>query len=149
VLPVSAVLADDEIMLTINPGEHGSTYGGNPLACKVAIAALNVLKNEKLSENSERLGIILRNELKKIPSKRISLIRGKGLFNAMIIQPEENFKRLGCLPQNDGKRPARQTHTRRHYPFRTPALHHRRTGARVCRHYPESIFPLSKDVQMG
>ncbi|CAN5417399.1 ornithine--oxo-acid transaminase [soil metagenome] len=77
VLPVSAVLADDEIMLTIHPGEHGSTYVGNPLACKVAIAALNVLKNEKLCENSERLGKILRDELKKIKSDRIKLIRGK------------------------------------------------------------------------
>ncbi|MBI3509699.1 MAG: ornithine--oxo-acid transaminase [Bacteroidetes bacterium] len=84
-IPVSAVLADDEIMLTINPGEHGSTYGGNPLACKVAIAALNILKNEKLAENSERLGKILREELKKIKSSRIKLVRGKGLFNAIVI----------------------------------------------------------------
>ncbi len=91
VLPVSAVLADDEIMLTINPGEHGSTYGGNPLACKVAIAALTVLKEEKLSENSERLGKILRAELNKIESKRIALIRGKGLFNAIVIKPENGI----------------------------------------------------------
>ncbi len=86
VLPVSAVLADDNIMLTIKPGEHGSTYGGNPLACKVAIEALNVLRDEKLSENSERLGHILRGELNKIKSDRISLIRGKGLFTAMVIK---------------------------------------------------------------
>ncbi|HET6992683.1 MAG TPA: ornithine--oxo-acid transaminase [Bacteroidia bacterium] len=91
VLPVSAVLADNEIMLTINPGEHGSTYGGNPLACHVAIAALNVLKNEKLPENSERLGKILREELKKIKSRRIELVRGKGLFNAVVIKPENGI----------------------------------------------------------
>src|SRR5688500_1856385 len=84
-LPVSAVLADDEIMLTIQPGEHGSTYGGNPLACKVAIEALKVLREEKLAENSERLGKILRDELNKIVSKRIKIVRGKGLFNAIVI----------------------------------------------------------------
>ncbi len=92
--PVSAVLADDEIMLCIKPGEHGSTYGGNPLACKVGIAALTVLKEEKLSENSERLGKILLNELKKIQSENselIKLVRGKGLFCAMVIN-EHNGK---------------------------------------------------------
>lgn len=86
-LPVSAVLADDEIMLTIKPGEHGSTYGGNPLACRVAIAALEVLRDEKLPENAERLGHILRRELRAIEHPRIKLIRGRGLFNAMVIEP--------------------------------------------------------------
>ncbi len=85
-LPVSAVLADDEIMLTIKPGEHGSTYGGNPLACKVAITALQVLKDEDLAENSEALGKIFREELQKIDSSHISNIRGKGLFNAIEIK---------------------------------------------------------------
>nr|MBA3675035.1 ornithine--oxo-acid transaminase [Chitinophagaceae bacterium] len=85
-LPVSAVLADDEIMLTIKPGEHGSTYGGNPLACKVAITALQVLKEEDLAENSEALGKIFREELQKIDSSHISNIRGKGLFNAIEIK---------------------------------------------------------------
>jgi len=80
-LPVSAVLADDEIMLTIQPGEHGSTYGGNPLACRVSITALMVLKEEKLAENSEALGIIFREELEKIHSPYIEEITGKGLFN--------------------------------------------------------------------
>ena len=86
-LPVAAVLCRDEIMLTIKPGEHGSTYGGNPLACRVAIAALEVLKEEKLAENAERLGKILRDELKKINSDRITAIRGKGLLNAIVIEP--------------------------------------------------------------
>ncbi len=87
VLPVSAVLADDEIMLTIKPGEHGSTYGGNPLACKVAIAALQVLKEEKMAENAARLGEILRRELKAINNSRVTMVRGKGLLNAIVIEP--------------------------------------------------------------
>jgi ornithine--oxo-acid transaminase len=85
-LPVSAVLADDDIMLTIKPGEHGSTYGGSPLACKVAITALKVLREENLAENSEALGNILRAELQKIQSPYIGEIRGKGLFNAIEIK---------------------------------------------------------------
>lgn len=89
VLPVAAVLCRDEIMLTIKPGEHGSTYGGNPLACRVAIAALEVLKEEKLADNAERLGKILRDELKKINSDRITAIRGKGLLNAIVIEPRD------------------------------------------------------------
>jgi len=87
VLPVSAVLADDEIMLTIKPGEHGSTFGGFPLACRVATAALEVVRDEKLAERSEELGKIMRDELRKINSPMISLVRGKGLLNAIIIEP--------------------------------------------------------------
>lgn len=87
ILPISAVLADDEIMLTIQPGQHGSTYGGNPLAAKVGIAALTVLKEEKLAENAERLGKILLKELKSISHPMIQLVRGKGLFCAMVIKP--------------------------------------------------------------
>jgi ornithine--oxo-acid transaminase len=88
VLPVAAVLCDDYIMLTIKPGEHGSTYGGNPLACKVAIAALEVLVNDDLAQNSERLGAIFRAELSVIKeqSKTITAVRGKGLLNAIVIQ---------------------------------------------------------------
>ena len=86
VMPVSAVLADDEIMLTIKPGEHGSTYGGNPLACRVAMAAMSVLIEENLAANSYRLGIQLREELKAIKSDRITTVRGKGLFNAIVIK---------------------------------------------------------------
>ena len=86
VMPVSCVLADDEIMLTIKPGEHGSTFGGNPLACKVAIAALNVIKDEKLAENAEKMGKIFRDEMKAIKSEMIKLVRGKGLLNAVVIR---------------------------------------------------------------
>lgn len=85
-LPVSAVLADDEIMLTIKPGEHGSTYGGNPLACKVAMIALQILKDENMAENASALGELLRAELAALQSKHISIIRGKGLLNAIIIK---------------------------------------------------------------
>ena len=88
VMPVSAVLCNDEIMLTIKPGEHGSTYGGNPLACKVAIASLKVLKDENLAENAAYLGEILRKELKAIKSEMIAEVRGKGLLNAIVIKPK-------------------------------------------------------------
>jgi ornithine--oxo-acid transaminase len=88
VYPVSAVLADDEIMLCIKPGEHGSTYGGNPVAANVAIAALEVLKDEKLAENSGHLGEILGTELRNIKSDMVKLVRGKGLFYAIVITPK-------------------------------------------------------------
>jgi ornithine--oxo-acid transaminase len=88
VYPVSAVLADDEIMLCIKPGQHGSTFGGNPLAARVAITALQVIRDEKLDENAERLGAIFRQELRAIPSDMIQLVRGKGLLNAAVIQPK-------------------------------------------------------------
>ncbi|MBL7966631.1 MAG: ornithine--oxo-acid transaminase [Prolixibacteraceae bacterium] len=84
-LPVSCVLADNEIMLTIKPGEHGSTYGGNPLAAKVAIAAMEVIREENLAENAERLGKIFRKRLKSIDSELIEIVRGKGLLNAVVI----------------------------------------------------------------
>jgi ornithine--oxo-acid transaminase len=89
VYPVSAVLADDDIMLTIKPGEHGSTFGGNPVAAKVAIAALEVIKEEKLAENAEKLGVIFREEMKKIDSPMVELVRGKGLLNAVVIKPKD------------------------------------------------------------
>jgi len=86
VLPVSAVLADDAVMTLLQPGQHGSTYGGNPLACKVAVAALEVLEEERLAENSERLGKLLRAALKsELPSHAVSTVRGKGLFNAIVV----------------------------------------------------------------
>jgi ornithine--oxo-acid transaminase len=87
--PVSAVLADDEVMLTIKPGEHGSTFGGNPVAAKVAIAALEVVKEEKLAENAEKLGVIFRDEMEKIDSPMVELVRGKGLLNAVVIKPKD------------------------------------------------------------
>lgn len=86
VLPVSAVLADDEVMMNIKPGEHGSTYGGNPLACAVAMAALNVLKEENMAENADAMGTLLRAELAKLQSPHIETIRGKGLLNAIVIK---------------------------------------------------------------
>ncbi|HNF70806.1 MAG TPA: ornithine--oxo-acid transaminase, partial [Chitinophagaceae bacterium] len=85
ILPVSAVLCDDDIMLNIKPGEHGSTYGGNPLACKVAIAALEVLVDEHMAENAAEMGAHLRNELKALNSRYIKTVRGKGLLNAIVI----------------------------------------------------------------
>lgn len=92
VLPVAAVLANDEIMLTIKPGEHGSTYGGNPLACAVATEALQVLVDENLSENAERLGEKFRNAMQKLISESslITLVRGKGLLNAIVIDDTED-----------------------------------------------------------
>lgn len=83
--PVAAVLADDHIMLTIKPGQHGSTYGGNPLGCKVAMAALNVLVKENLADNAERLGRKLRSELAELPTEMVSVVRGKGLLNAIVV----------------------------------------------------------------
>ncbi|MDO4770297.1 ornithine--oxo-acid transaminase [Porphyromonas sp.] len=92
VLPVSLVLADNPVMLTIKPGEHGSTYGGFPLACKVARAALTVVKEENLIENAERLGEVFRRELEAIDSPFISLVRGKGLLNAVVIKPHNGYE---------------------------------------------------------
>ncbi len=85
-LPVSAVLANDEIMLTIRPGEHGSTYGGNPIACRTAIAALETLINEKMAENALIMGDLLRNELRALQSPHIAVVRGKGLLSAIVIE---------------------------------------------------------------
>ena len=92
VFPVSAILASDEIMLTIRPGEHGSTFGGNPVACEVAMAALNVIRDEKLAENAAKMGVIFREKLQSYinESKIVEEIRGKGLLNAIIINDEEN-----------------------------------------------------------
>jgi ornithine--oxo-acid transaminase len=88
VYPVSAVLADDEIMLCIKPGEHGSTFGGNPVAARVAIAALEVVKEENLADKAESLGKIFREEMRNIKSDMIELVRGKGLLNAIVIKPK-------------------------------------------------------------
>lgn len=89
VYPVSGVLSRDEIMLCIKPGEHGSTYGGNPLGCAVSRAALEVVKEEGLAENAKRLGEILRDSLRQIKSTRINKVRGKGLLNAIIIEERD------------------------------------------------------------
>jgi len=111
VLPVSAVLADDEIMLTIKPGEHGSTFGGNPLAAKVAVAALEVIRNEKLADNAERLGKIFRNEFSTIKSDMVELVRGKGLLNAVVIKPKNGKEAWDvCLAMKDKGLIAKPTH---------------------------------------
>lgn len=110
-MPVSAVLADDEIMLTIKPGEHGSTYGGNPIAARVSMAALQVVKDENLAENSERLGKIFREEIGKIKSERIELVRGKGLLNAVVIKPMHGKTAWDvCLALRDNGLLAKPTH---------------------------------------
>jgi ornithine--oxo-acid transaminase len=110
-MPVSAVLADDDIMLTIKPGEHGSTYGGNPLAARVAVTALQVLKKEHLAENAEAMGALLRNELAALQSPYIKLIRGKGLLNAIVIEhqnPEAAWEL--CLQLKENGLLAKPTH---------------------------------------
>jgi ornithine--oxo-acid transaminase len=111
VLPVSAVLADDYIMLNIHPGEHGSTYGGNPLACAVAITALTVLKEEKMAENATVMGALLRSELAKLNSPYITTIRGRGLLNAIVIKhanPEASWDL--CLELKENGLLAKPTH---------------------------------------
>ena len=114
VLPVSAVLADDEIMMCIKPGEHGSTYGGNPLSCAVAKAALEVIKDENLEENAMEMGILFRNNLEKLKekSKLINLIRGKGLLNALVINDSETSSTAWniCLKMRDNGLIAKPTH---------------------------------------
>lgn len=111
VYPISAVLADDDIMLTIKPGEHGSTFGGNPMAAKVAIAALEVIRDEKLAENAETLGKLFRAELLKIKTDRIELIRGKGLLNAAVIRPKGSQTAWDvCLALKDNGLLAKPTH---------------------------------------
>lgn len=111
VFPVSAVFADDEIMMCIRPGEHGSTFGGNPLANKVAMAALEVVKEEKLAANAERLGTILRRELDAIDTEMITLVRGKGLLNAIVIKPKNGKEAWDvCLKLRDNGLLAKPTH---------------------------------------
>ena len=111
IMPVSAVLADDEVMLTIKPGEHGSTYGGNPLACKIAIAALEVLKDEKLEENSMKLGKYFREQLAQLNSPFIKIIRGKGLLNAIVIEHDDKEAAWKlCLALKDNGLLAKPTH---------------------------------------
>ncbi len=111
VYPVSAVLADDEIMLCIQPGQHGSTFGGNPVAAKVAIAALEVVKDEKLAENATILGEVFRSEMRKIKSDMITLVRGKGLLNAIVIEPKGGKSAWDvCVKMKDNGVLAKPTH---------------------------------------
>ena len=114
VMPVSAVLANNEVMLSIKPGQHGSTFGGNPLACKVAIAALEVIQEEKLAENADKLGKIFRTELQKIAetTPTITTVRGKGLLNAIVIKPTNSGKTAWdvCVDLKKEGLLAKQTH---------------------------------------
>jgi ornithine--oxo-acid transaminase len=112
-MPVSAVLADDEIMLCIKPGEHGSTFGGNPLACAVALASLQVLQDEHLAENAKRMGELFRERVRAIHSPLITTVRGKGLLNAIVTKPFGNNKTAWdiCLALKDNGVLAKQTHT--------------------------------------
>ncbi|XP_025993451.1 ornithine aminotransferase, mitochondrial [Solenopsis invicta] len=107
--PVSGVLANDPVMLTIKPGEHGSTYGGNPLGCRIALEALRVLEEEKLAENAERLGHIFRNELSKLPKEVVTLVRGKGLLNAIVINEKIDAMDI-CLKLKEHGLLAKPTH---------------------------------------
>ncbi len=110
-MPVSAVLANDDIMLCIKPGEHGSTYGGNPLACRVAMAAMSVVIDENLADNAQRLGTILRSELKSIQSPMVGDVRGKGLFNAIDIIPHNGKNAWDvCLKMKENGLLAKPTH---------------------------------------
>jgi ornithine--oxo-acid transaminase len=110
-LPVSAVLADNEIMLTIKPGEHGSTYGGNPLACRVATTSLQVLKDENMAENAEALGKLFRDRIKDIDSPHILKVRGKGLLNAVVIRhADKNAAWNLCIALKENGLLAKPTH---------------------------------------
>ena len=119
-MPVSAVLANDGIMLCIKPGEHGSTFGGNPLACAVAMESLKVIEEEKLADNSEKMGELFRTELRNLNHPIIELVRGKGLLNAMVIktneETEHNWNTDGelawniCLKMRDNGLLAKPTH---------------------------------------
>lgn len=111
IYPVSAVLADDPVMLVIKPGQHGSTFGGNPVAAKVAMAALDVIKEEKLSERAEKLGQLLRKELNAIDSSMITKVRGKGLLNAIVIAPKGDKEAWDvCLKMAENGLLAKPTH---------------------------------------
>jgi ornithine--oxo-acid transaminase len=111
VYPVSCVLANNEIMLTIKPGEHGSTYGGNPIAARVAMAALDVIIDENLIENSNRMGEIFRREMKKVDSKMIEIVRGKGLLNAIAVKPNNDKTAWDvCLRLKENGLIAKPTH---------------------------------------
>lgn len=109
--PVSAVLADDEIMLTIKPGQHGSTFGGNPVAAKIAMAALQVVKDENLAERAEKLGKIFRDRMKAIDSEMVEIVRGKGLLNAVVIKPKDGKTAMDvCIKMAENGVLAKPTH---------------------------------------
>lgn len=107
--PVSGVLANDPVMLGIGPGEHGSTYGGNPLGCRIALEALKVLEEEKLAENADEMGTFLREELSNLPGSVVRTVRGKGLLNAIVIK--DNFDAMYiCMLMKERGLLAKPTH---------------------------------------
>ncbi|XP_008559384.1 ornithine aminotransferase, mitochondrial isoform X2 [Microplitis demolitor] len=107
--PVSGVLANDPVMLCIKPGEHGSTYGGNPLGCRIAMEAMKVLEEEKLADNAQKLGVILREELNKLPKDIVTLVRGKGLLNAIVINKKFDAMKI-CIEFKEHGLLAKPTH---------------------------------------
>ncbi len=111
VTPISAVLADDDIMLTVAPGEHGSTFGGNPLAARIGIAALEVVRDEKLADNASRMGDLFRSEMEKLDNLMIKEVRGKGLLNAVVTEPQNGKTAWDiCLTLKDNGLIAKPTH---------------------------------------
>eukprot|EP00045_Choanoeca_perplexa_P005465 m.46287 g.46287 ORF g.46287 m.46287 type:complete len:442 (-) comp13134_c0_seq1:139-1464(-) len=111
VIPVSGVLANDEVMLTIKPGQHGSTFGGNPLACAVGLEALKVIEEEKLAENSYNMGVLLREKLNAMNSPLVTTVRGKGLLNAIVIKPHKGKTAWDvCMKLRDNGLLAKPTH---------------------------------------
>jgi len=111
IYPVSAVLADNEIMMCIKPGQHGSTFGGNPVAARVAVTALEVIRDEKLADNASRMGTIFREDLRMIKSDMIELVRGKGLLNAIVVKPKNGRTAWDvCLKMAENGLLAKPTH---------------------------------------
>ncbi|GLE11248.1 hypothetical protein PINS_up023602 [Pythium insidiosum] len=122
--PVSAVLTSHEVMLTIKPGQHGSTYGGNPLGCKVAMAAMEVLVEEKMAENAFKLGNKFRAEMNAMESNVVQTVRGRGLLNAIVINERPGpAERVGDLHATCQERPAGEAHARQHHPPCAAALY--------------------------
>lgn len=159
--PVSAVLGSKEVMMTIEPGTHGSTYGGNPIGCAVAIRALEVVRDEKLTEKSEKLGHVFRDGLKALNSPLITTIRGKGLLNAIVIDESKTnghsawdlcmlMKEKGLLVippfpiflQSDHTDSIRlgQTDSPEHHPPRATSHHHGRRDPEMSLHHWRSAW---------
>ncbi|MDP3179363.1 MAG: aminotransferase class III-fold pyridoxal phosphate-dependent enzyme, partial [Spirochaetaceae bacterium] len=109
IMPISAIVADHGVMKVFTPGTHGSTFGGNPLACAVGIAALEVLEDENLEENAQRLGVIFRDEIAKVKCAKMRQVRGKGLLNAVVF--DKGFQAWDvCIALRDAGLLAKQTH---------------------------------------
>lgn len=144
VMPVSVVLANDEVMLTIKPGEHGSTYGGNPLACAVAMAALKVLQDEQLAANAQRMGEIFRERMQAIKSDLITNVRGKGLLNAIVIKPfgENKTAYDVCMALKENGLLAKQTH-RDIIRFAPPLVINEKQMHEACNIISETILSIA------